>query len=221
MIERINTIHNPLTIIAIFAALAEVAGTVSLATVEPSLQNVFIWFVMGFPTLLVITFFITLNFNIRVLYAPSDFKDEENFIRIIIGSKKLSTSLDVVERQIIAMQSKLSGEMAGDKGRQGAEVERLAENVTSHIKELRNQVEEVRHSAEVLASDATSEIMQLSGLQSRIIKYLWLRKNAMTPVDIGAALGLNAAAITCALEDLEKRGLVRRTGEKDAEWEFA
>src|SRR5690606_32026444 len=35
---------------------------------------------MLFPVFLVGTFFLTLNFNHRVLYAPSDYRDENNFV---------------------------------------------------------------------------------------------------------------------------------------------
>lgn len=85
MIERMRKISNPLTIIAIFAALAEIAGTMALATVASHLQSVFLWFVMLFPCLLVILFFATLNFNPKVLYAPSDFRDEKHFLYTLSG----------------------------------------------------------------------------------------------------------------------------------------
>lgn len=81
MIEKIGTIRNPLTIIAIFATLAEVAGTVVLPFFSQANQGIYVWFLMIFPLLLVILFFLTLNFNHKVLYAPSDFKDEKNFFK--------------------------------------------------------------------------------------------------------------------------------------------
>jgi hypothetical protein len=59
MIEKIKAANNPLTIIAIFAALAEVAGTVALGLVDKPLQQTFVWFVMGFPTLLFALFLVT------------------------------------------------------------------------------------------------------------------------------------------------------------------
>ena len=52
MIEKMKAISNPLTIIAIFAAEAEILGTISLANVDKELQHVFIWFVMLFPVFL-------------------------------------------------------------------------------------------------------------------------------------------------------------------------
>lgn len=85
MIERMPRISNPLTIITIFAALVEIAGTVSLRLVDTSLQAIFVWFVMLFPVLLVVLFFLTLNYNLKVLYAPRDFRDEQNFITTVTG----------------------------------------------------------------------------------------------------------------------------------------
>ncbi len=81
MIENIGTIKNPLTIIAMFAGIAEISGTVVLPFISIENQSLYIWFLMIFPFLLVIIFFLTLNFNHRVLYSPSDYKDEDNFIK--------------------------------------------------------------------------------------------------------------------------------------------
>ena len=82
MTEKIGKIKNPLTIIAIFAGIAEVSGTIVLPFMADTNQKLFIYFLICFPTLLVILFFLTLNFNNKVLYAPSDYKDETNYIKI-------------------------------------------------------------------------------------------------------------------------------------------
>lgn len=78
-IDNPKKISNPLTIIGVFASLAEVGGTVVTALV-PSLQSIYIWFVIGFPTLLLILFFLTLNFNNLKLYAPSDYRNDMAFL---------------------------------------------------------------------------------------------------------------------------------------------
>lgn len=83
MIEKITRISNPLTIIAIFAALAEIASSVALITLPERTQVIFVWFCMLFPSMLVFIFFIVLYRKPKVLYAPSDFKDESNFISIL------------------------------------------------------------------------------------------------------------------------------------------
>jgi hypothetical protein len=91
MIEKIKRIQNPLTIIAIFAAIAEISGTIILPFIQPDNQGIYIWFLMLFPVFLVILFFLTLNLNYKVLYAPSDFRDEDNFL-------KLFNKSDMVEK---------------------------------------------------------------------------------------------------------------------------
>lgn len=88
MTEKIKSISNPLTIIAIFAALAEINATVSIGLVDKELQATFIWFVILFPTLLITLFFVTLNFNTKVIYAPSDYKDDDSFHKILVGEPK-------------------------------------------------------------------------------------------------------------------------------------
>jgi hypothetical protein len=82
MIETIKGVRNPLTIIAIFAGLAEISGTGILPFIAQPNQATYIWFLMIFPVILVGLFFVTLNFNPKVLYSPSDFRDEENYMRI-------------------------------------------------------------------------------------------------------------------------------------------
>ncbi len=82
MLEKISTVKNPLTIIAIFAGIAEVSGTIVLPFIGVENQYIFIWFLIFFPILLLLLFFFTLNFNNKVLYAPSDYQNEENYIKI-------------------------------------------------------------------------------------------------------------------------------------------
>lgn len=77
---KVSHVKNPLSIIAIFAGIAEVSGTVVLPLVEPATQTVFVWFLMTFPFFLVSLFFLVLVFKHHVLYAPSDYKNEDNFM---------------------------------------------------------------------------------------------------------------------------------------------
>ncbi len=95
MTEKIKSISNPLTIIAIFAALAEINATVSIGLVDKELQSIFIWFVILFPTLLISLFFLTLNFNTKVIYAPSDYKDDQSFHKMLIGEQKPDREINV------------------------------------------------------------------------------------------------------------------------------
>ena len=104
MIEKIGTIKNPLTIIAIFAAIAEISGTVVLPFIGEGHQGTYIWFLIIFPIVLIVAFFLTLNFNHKVLYAPSDYKDESNFVKslpiatFIEKTKKTEEELREIEQ---------------------------------------------------------------------------------------------------------------------------
>ena len=90
--ESLQQVKNPLTMIAIFAGLAEMAATAVLPILTGAVQSTFVWYVMFFPVFLVVCFFITLNFNHKVLYAPSDFKDERHFFDELRGGFTPETS---------------------------------------------------------------------------------------------------------------------------------
>lgn len=85
MTEKITHIKNPLTVIAIFAGLAEVSGTAILPLIAPEIQKTYAWFLMAFPIILVTLFFITLWVKHHVLYAPTDFRSDESFTGLLVA----------------------------------------------------------------------------------------------------------------------------------------
>ncbi|WP_338542784.1 winged helix-turn-helix domain-containing protein [Paenibacillus tundrae] len=92
-----SKVQNPLTIIAIFAGIAEIAGTGVLLGLPLEIQSTFIWFVMLFPVGLVTAFFLVLLFKHNVLYAPSDFVDENNFMNLLQNKKVQNDLIEVVD----------------------------------------------------------------------------------------------------------------------------
>ncbi len=80
MLEKIRGVSNPLTVIAIFAGITEVGGTIVLPFLATANQSTYMWFLIVFPGALVLLFFATLNFNHRVLYAPSDYRADSSFL---------------------------------------------------------------------------------------------------------------------------------------------
>ena len=100
MIENVQGVRNPLTIIAIFAGLAEISGTGILPFITEVNQRTYIWFLMIFPVVLVVLFFLTLNFNPKVLYSPSDFRDEANYMRIFEQSST-AQKLQKIEEEVL------------------------------------------------------------------------------------------------------------------------
>jgi len=61
---------NPISIIALFAALCEASATTVLPYLDNDNRQIYIWFLIVFPSALVVMFFLTLNFNSTVLYGP-------------------------------------------------------------------------------------------------------------------------------------------------------
>lgn len=137
MTENIKRINNPLTIIAIFAALAEVNATIAIGLVAPSLHSIFIWFVMGFPTLLVILFFITLNYNTKVMYSPSDFKDDKTFVQSLYGKinsnekekDNLIESIGSLEKRINETIEKQFGELSFDNPKLEEDIKKIKDQL--------------------------------------------------------------------------------------------
>jgi hypothetical protein len=103
VVEKIGPIKNPLSIIAIFAAIAEISGTVVLPFIAPANQATYVWFLIVFPILLIVLFFLTLNFNHKVLYAPSDYQNEDNFLRSLpkatFAEKVLKIEEEIAEEE--------------------------------------------------------------------------------------------------------------------------
>ncbi|WP_423171220.1 hypothetical protein [Stenotrophomonas maltophilia] len=75
-------VRNPLSVIAIFAGVAELSGAAVLPRLTGEVQVVFMFFVMFFPCALVGLFFYVLWFKAKVLYAPGDYKNDETFERL-------------------------------------------------------------------------------------------------------------------------------------------
>lgn len=74
-------VRNPLTVIAIFAAVAESFGAGVLPFLEGEVQDIFVRFVMFFPCALVGLFFFVLWFKPDALYAPADFKTDAAYLQ--------------------------------------------------------------------------------------------------------------------------------------------
>lgn len=119
MVEKIGTIKNPLTIIAIFAAIAEISGTAVLPFISDQNQGTYVWFLILFPMLLVVLFFLTLNFNHRVLYAPSDFKNEDNFFKSLPSASPAERA-DKLNEEVRQIESEPTSETSQTVGPQPA-----------------------------------------------------------------------------------------------------
>lgn len=133
MKDRVGTIKNPLSVIAIFAGIAEISGTAVLPHIDPANQELYIWFLMSFPFTLVILFFGTLNWNHRVLYAPSDFKDEDNFVNLL-HKATYSETLQKIKEEVEAEEDGIVEDLVPNS-------EKKSEKLKPDIKDLAESVQ--------------------------------------------------------------------------------
>jgi len=82
-----SKVNNPLSVIGIFSTLTEVVGATVLPFLSERNQNIFIWFIVIFPVLLVGLFFLTLFLKHNVLYAPGDFREDKTYLDALKTSK--------------------------------------------------------------------------------------------------------------------------------------
>jgi hypothetical protein len=87
----LNRIQKPLAIIAIFAGIVQISGIAVLPYLESENQSHLIWFLISFPLLLVLLFFITIYLGFQ------DHQHPPNRIAIISPSIK-ETALTAVPK---------------------------------------------------------------------------------------------------------------------------
>jgi len=88
MNKQKKKIINPMTVIAIFAAISETSAAVSLPFLDNKERELYVWFLISFPFYLLFLFFATLNFNYRSLYAPSDYSKGKQFIKVMDNAER-------------------------------------------------------------------------------------------------------------------------------------
>lgn len=132
MLEKVGHVRNPLTIIAIFAGFAEVSGTLILPFINPSVQSTYVWFLMGFPILLVLLFFFVLYTKHKVLYAPSDYRSDDPFVNL--SKKEVSSDYEENVRLLVTDNVKENIEnVTNDLTTDSKDIEKTAESISVYI----------------------------------------------------------------------------------------
>lgn len=167
MTEKIKRINNPLTIIAIFAALAEINATIAIGLIDKELHHIFIWFVILFPTILVILFFVTLNFNTKVMYSPSDYNDDKSFMDSLFGGyygdkKANKEEFDVVKLSI-DLENKLTKSLQ-------TKLDEVIKNSNSPV--LKREIEALKLQVKSVADQSIIEVKSLYAIPTELKEIL-------------------------------------------------
>ncbi len=98
----ITLARNPLGIISLFVFFIEAIATVSLKiAVETAYVGHIVWFIILFPTLIVLLFFITLWVKRESFYSPMEFREDKSFMALLtkvnhIEARQEAAQLDIV-----------------------------------------------------------------------------------------------------------------------------
>ena len=166
-------ISNPLTIVAIFAGIAEAFATGALVMLPIEIQREFVYFVMMFPLIIVIAFFFILVTRPQVLYAPSDYSDENHFImangienilsakteKIVASVKRESPNInpDAIKQIRTALKNTFTSETK----------ESFEQLVLDYLKENPDQPLTTTGVCHVLSLDFRSVVEALQSLESK------------------------------------------------------
>lgn len=190
--DSLKRVSNPLTVIAIFAGLAEIAGTTVLPLLQPSVQSIFIWYVMGFPALLVTLFFLTLLNKHKVLYAPSDFKDDASFLTLLEeATQKAALDLDSIDEHI---------------------EEALKANTEATVADIRKELQEVRREVQRARMNAIMRT-PIGIFRGRILKMLSSTQTPLSASAIAGILVIPPPVVMSLLRDFVARGKIRQSVE--------
>lgn len=97
--------RSPLTIIAIFAGIIEASALASLPFLGEDNQQIYTWFLVGFPFFLTVLFFLTLNFNYKSLYSPESAESVEQQTTLETLSTALPEVLQNIENEITTKET--------------------------------------------------------------------------------------------------------------------
>lgn len=88
---------NPLGIIATFVFFIEAitASSLHLLRDHHDLLEKIVYFIIAFPTFIAIAFFAILVAKREALFAPGDFKDEENFVKLLTRVRELELDQEI------------------------------------------------------------------------------------------------------------------------------
>jgi len=126
--------RNPLGIIALFISMIYGIACLVLSTCIDNLQGPserlpLIWFIIGFPVIILAVFIYLVVYHHTKLYAPSDYKDERNFM---IG-KPISNDLNSIRTQIESLK-------------EITHIEDLPDSVTK----ISEQIEKIKEKSEII-----------------------------------------------------------------------
>ncbi len=81
--DKSNFFKNPIGVIGVFLVLVEAIASIVIvqSTLEKSQNTILVWFIVLFPCLVLGVFYLLVTKHHEKLYSPSDYRDEQNFMK--------------------------------------------------------------------------------------------------------------------------------------------
>lgn len=98
MIEKITKISSPLSIFLMFGVIIELGITALFPFLSPDERAIFLYFILIFPVLLLVTFIGLIVFRSSSLYGPSDFRTDEAYLQALSGKRITVNEIGVETR---------------------------------------------------------------------------------------------------------------------------
>lgn len=111
---------NPISVIVIFAGLSEASATGVLPYLDADTRHIYIWFLIAFPSALVLMFFLTLNFNHKALYGRPDFSNMQHFTAA--GDGRLQATRNPKLCDVCSCEVSLQGKKTPDAPQQPLQI---------------------------------------------------------------------------------------------------
>lgn len=184
--------RNPLGIIALFIVL--VYGFASLVIVFAEKLGgqeriILVWFMVAFPVLVLFAFTWLVTRHSSALFAPSDFRDEENYVdalKMRSAGLVLDRELNLHAAAMIDVAEKRPGEISTEQIRSAARVEVQARTLDNST--LRDQLQQL-----CIEYEAVRKMLRAGRERTRAMTEVLLKMRTLGPAVVGFLPELKAS----------------------------
>ncbi|MEP7317788.1 MAG: hypothetical protein ABI921_03580 [Panacibacter sp.] len=204
--------RNPLGIIALFISLIYGFACLVLGLSGNSLSHEekmpFVWFLIFFPVLILITFIYLVTRHHQKLYAPFDFRDDSGFLSTM-DTKTLIKSITDMNTKLLSQ--KLNEKV--DEQLSKEQFEHNGKDATERLKAIINEsfIEDLSKENLKQIQDANSALSDLSRLELSVLYCIWslqISDSQITIDKIKSESGLTLSDIETATQNLKSKTLL-------------
>ncbi len=186
MKDTLNILKNPIGVIGLFLVLVE--GIASIVVIQSSLNEtlnlILVLFIVLFPVLVLGVFYLLVTKHHSKLYSPSDYKDEQNFVRTYNSSTQ---SNELIAENLLDATPISESMPNGISEQDVAFIKDALDGIVSMQRELFTQVKR----PESLAALNEAEEMIVAKLDSYAIK----KQQQLYKVEISLIKGCHSLAM--------------------------